>query len=204
MSYEVPGLQPDRRLWFAPGTNLLVSGASSEAESVLLDVVAEAPSDETTVVITLNRPAGWVVSRFHERGRDPSGSLGIVDATGQNSPVDSGVLLERAGSPADLTGISLEFAKVVKRFEQEDAGDQIRIGLASISTLLMYSEVQTVFRFLHVFTSRIQSAGLFGVFALDPGMHDDQVVNTVRAIFEAEARVDDGSVELIGDGFLDG
>jgi len=201
VSYEVPGLQADRRLWFAPGTNLLVSGASSESESVLLDVVAEAPSDEPSVGITMNRPADWVVSAFHDRGRDPEGTLGIVDATGQGSSVDSGVLVERTGSPADLTGISLEFAKLVKQFEGVGSGDRVRVGLASISTLLMYSEVQTVFRFLHVFTSRIQSAGLFGVFALDPGMHDDRVVNTVRAVFEAEARIEDGSVELVGDGF---
>jgi hypothetical protein len=65
----------------------------------------------------------------------------------------------------------------------------------------MYSEVQTVFRFLHVFTSRIQSAGLFGVFALDPGMHDAQTVNTIRAIFDAEARIDDGTITLSGSGF---
>ena len=126
---------------------------------------------------------------------------GIVVATGQDSPADEEVPVEQIGSPGDLTGISLEFAKLARRFEQAGADGRIRVGLASVSTLLMYGEIQTVFRFLHVFTSRIQSTGLFGAFALDPGMHDDQTVNTVRAVFDAEARVDDGTVTLDGTGF---
>jgi len=194
--YNAPGL----RASFAPGANLLVSGASGEAESTLLDVIAGGPPGETRVLITTNRSADWLLSGLRERGTDPTTGLGIVDATGGNSDV-GGVPVERIGSPGDLTGISLEFAKLVQRFEQSGAGDRIRIGVASVSTLLMYSDVQTVFRFLHVFTSRIQSAGLFGVFALDPGMHDEQTVNTVRAIFDAEARVEDGTVTLNGNGF---
>jgi hypothetical protein len=127
--------------------------------------------------------------------------VGIVDATGQDSSTEEDVPIEHIGSPGDLTGISLEFAKLARRFEGTGTGNRIRVGLASVSTLLMYSEVQTVFRFLHVFTSRIQSAGLFGVFALDPGMHDAQTVNTIRAIFDAEARIDDGTITLSGSGF---
>jgi len=194
--YSVPQLGVS----FAPGTNLLVSGASGEAESMLLDVLADGPPGETRVLITTNPSADWLLSELRDRGTDPTTGLGIVDATGGNSDV-GGVPVERIGSPGDLTGISLEFAKLVQRFEQSGAGDRIRIGVASVSTLLMYSDVQTVFRFLHVFTSRIQSAGLFGVFTLDPGMHDEQTVNTVRAIFDAEVRVEDGTVTLNGNGF---
>jgi hypothetical protein len=202
VSYSVPGLRSGSRVSFAPGANLLVRGASGEAESTLLDALADGPPGETTVLITTTRSADWLLSGLRERGTDPTRGLGIVDATGGDS--DAGeVPVERIGSPGDLTGISLEFAKLVQRFEQSGADDRVRVGLASVSTLLMYSDVQTVFRFLHVFTSRIQSAGLFGVFALDPGMHDDQTVNTVRAIFDAEARVGDGAVTLNGNGFVE-
>ena len=66
----------------------------------------------------------------------------------------------------------------------------------------MYGELQTVFRFLHVFTSRIRSAGLFGLFALDPGMHEEKATNTIRAIFDAEASVSEDGVDLRGSGYL--
>lgn len=204
MSYRVPGLRADRHVTFEAGSNLLVSGPSAVSESALVDVLSEGSAGEATVVITTNRPADWVTSRFRERGSELTSSLGIVDATGQDSSTDDGVSVEHIGSPGDLTGISLEFAKLARQFEQNGAGNRIRVGLASISTLLMYSEIQTVFRFLHVFTSRIQSAGLFGVFAIDPGMHDDRTVNTVRAIFDAEARVDGETAALSGNGFSEG
>jgi hypothetical protein len=199
--YSVPGLLTDCRVTFEAGSNLLISGPSAASESKLVDVLADCPPSEATVVITTNRPAGWVTSRFRERGSEPTTGMGIVDATGQDSSTDEDVPIEHIGSPGDLTGISLEFAKLARRFEGAGAGNRIRVGLASVSTLLMYSELQTVFRFLHVFTSRIQSAGLFGVFALDPGMHDDQTVNTIRAIFDAEARIEDGAITLNGSGF---
>jgi hypothetical protein len=66
----------------------------------------------------------------------------------------------------------------------------------------MYVDLQTVFRFLHVFTSRVSSGGWFGVFTLDPEMHDAQAVSTVRAAFDAEARLTDDGVALQGDGVL--
>lgn len=201
MSYLVPGLRADRHVTFEPGSSLLITGASAASESALLDVLSDSSPGEATVVITTNRPVDWITSEFLERGSKPAADLGIVDATGQDRPTDGDVPVERIGSPGDLTGISLEFAKLARQFEQKGAGDRIRVGLASISTLLMYSEIQTVFRFLHVFTSRIQSAGLFGVFVLDPGMHDEQTVNTVRAIFGAEARVDGEAITLNGIGF---
>lgn len=201
MSYSVSGLRADRNVRFDAGTSLLVTGASAASESTLLDVLAGGPSGETTVVITTNRPASWVISGFRERAPESTAGLGIVDATGQGSPADGEVPVERIGSTGDLTGISLEFAKLARRFEQAGAGGRIRVGLASVSTLLMYAEIQTVFRFLHVFTSRIQSTGLFGVFTIDPEMHDDQTVNTVRAVFDAEARLDGETVTLSGTGF---
>lgn len=203
MSYSVLGLRTNRQVSFDPGTSLLVTGPSSDAEAMLFDILTDGPPGETKIVITTNRPAAQITDAFRERDVDPRNDLGIVDATGQNSPDDDEVYVERLGTPADLTGISLEFAKLVQRFERAGAGNRIRIGLASTSTLLMYSDVQTVFRFLHVFTSRIQTAGLFGVFTLDPGMHDDQTVNTVRAIFDAEARVGGGTVTMSGAGFLE-
>jgi hypothetical protein len=54
----------------------------------------------------------------------------------------------------------------------------------SLSTLLMYSNLQTVFRFLHVFTGRIQSVGALGLFAIDSTAHDEQTMNTLKQLFD--------------------
>jgi hypothetical protein len=204
MTYEVEGLT-DAPVRFDDGSSLLVTADMASGRGAALDVLDDISGSETVVFISTNDGAASVVDWFADRGVDTTVRLGVVDASGSETPVPDGLPVERLGSPGDLTGMSLGFAKLAQRFEQAGSGERIRVGLVSVSTLLMYADVQTVFRFLHVFTSRIRSGGLLGVFTLDPGMHDDQTVNTVRAIFDAEARVGpDGEVELRGTGFTGG
>lgn len=201
MSYGVGGLVEGKTVQFDDGTSVLVTGTADQARERLLDILEDVAGSETAVYITTDQGARSAVSAFEERGVDPSIRLGVVDASGSEEQGVDGIPVEQLGSPGDLTGMSLGFAKIAQRFEQAGSGGRIRVGLTSISTLLMYADVQTVFRFLHVFTSRIRSGGLFGVFVLDPGMHDDQTVNTVRAIFDCELRVTGDGVELVGSGY---
>ena len=43
---------------------------------------------------------------------------------------------------------------------------------------------------------------MLGVFAMDPGMHEEKAYNTIRAVFDAEVRIGDGGVETLrGTGF---
>ena len=203
MTYVVEGLT-DSTVRFDDGSSLLVTGDVGRGQEAALDVLDDISGSETVVLISTNDGAASAVDWFDQRGVDTTVRLGIVDASGSSTPVPDGLPVERLGSPGDLTGMSLGFAKLAQRFEQAGSGDRIRVGLVSVSTLLMYADVQTVFRFLHVFTSRIRSGGLLGVFTLEPGMHDEQTVNTVRAIFDSEARVgEDGRVELVGTGFTE-
>ena len=205
MTYETAALVEDKTVAFDPGASLLLAGSSMSTEELLYDLAGEGTdAGETSVVITTNRGAQDVIRAFESRDAFDPGRIGVIDCTGQEGQEEvQGVPVRRLGSPGDLTGMSLEFAKLVDRFDDAGTGDRVRVGLASISTLLMYTDVRTAFRFLHVFTSRIRSGELLGLFTMDPGMHDQQTVNTVRAVFDAEARIDDdGSVDLRGSGYV--
>lgn len=200
MSYGTPSFGD---VAFSPGSSVLLSGESAGTRRLLYDAVADGLADgESAVVITTNDAPKRVVAALRDRvDLDPE-RLALVDATGEGEDgrVD-GVTVRAVGSSGDLTGLSLAFAKQLKLLEERDTADRVRVGLDSVSTLLMYSEVQTVFRFLHVFTSRLASADLFGLFTLTPGMHDDQETNTVRTLFDSEASVSDGEVALRGSGY---
>ncbi len=206
MSYEVP-----RRLLEAdvaairPGTSLLLTGPSDRSEELVYDLLACGHDNgEHAVFITTDAGAAAVVEALEARtGNFDPGLLGIVDTT---DPVDVGaaVPVERLGSSGDLTGISLGTAKLVRRM---DGGGPVRLGLVSISTLLMYVDLRTAFRFLHVFTSRVAGGEWLGLFTLDPAMHDDQTLGTLRALFDGELALgesaDDGEgVTVRGSGFV--
>jgi hypothetical protein len=61
----------------------------------------------------------------------------------------------------------------------------------------MYSDLQTVFRFLHVFTGRVQSVDGLGLFAIDDSAHDERTMNTLKQLFDGIVRTrEDGPPEI--------
>jgi hypothetical protein len=195
VSYRVD--DPQAISSFDSGVSLLLTGPSTLTDEVVLDVVTP-EADERVIVITMTTGAETVVKELERRGvaRD---QIGIIDCTNADSNVE-GVPVRQLNSPGDLTGISLEFAKLL----DQDSGTQsvrARVGVMSVSTALMYTELRTMFRFLHVFTARIRSGEMFGTFSLDPTMHDEKAHNTIRAVFDCEASVDENGVSIAGTGF---
>jgi len=199
MSYDTPSFDVE----FVEGTSALVSGEAREARTAFYDAVADGiASGDAAIVIATNDSPEHVVSALRERTTVDADRLAIVDATGEGEDgVVDGVTVRAVGSTGDLTGVSLAFAKQLQLLEDRQVADRVRVGLDTVSTLLMYAEVQTVFRFLHVFTSRLGSTDLLGLFTLTPDMHDEKDVNTVRTLFDTETRVDGGEISLRGTGY---
>lgn len=195
MSYRLDGFGGVTS--FDHGVSLLMTGTSTTTNQRLLDVVAP-KADERAVVITTNTGPKTIVEELERRGADRD-QLGIIDCTNAETDVE-GVPVRQLKSPGDLTGISLEFAKLFDR-ESDTEMVRARIGFASVSTALMYTELRTMFRFLHVFTARIRSGEMLGVFSLDPSMHEEKAHNTIRAVFDCEAEVSEDGVEVSGTGF---
>lgn len=83
-------------------------------------------------------------------------------------------------SPGDLTRISISTAKLVRRFSDLDVVE-IRHGPVPFSTLIQYIDRNTVFTFLHIYTSRIEDTGGLGIFTLDSTPHDPKTVNTITS-----------------------
>lgn len=195
MSYRVDGFGEASA--FDDGVSVLLSGPSTLGREQLFDAVA--PDDgERSVVITMDTGAQTVVKELERRGADRS-QLGVIDCTNTDSDIE-GVSIRNLNSPGDLTGISLEFAKLLGQ-DSENESIRARVGLASISTTLMYTELRTMFRFLHVFTARIRSGDMLGVFSMDPSMHEEKAHNTIRAVFDCEAKLGNDGVTLSGTGF---
>lgn len=195
MSYTVENLGTASS--FDDGVSLLMTGDSTATNERLLDAVV--PKDgERSIVITTNTGAETVIKELERRGANRD-QLGIIDCTSASVDIQD-VSIRQLNSPGDLTGISLEFAKLFDG-NTEDGSVRARVGFASVSTALMYTELRTMFRFLHVFTARIRSGKMFGVFSLDPTMHDEKAHNTIRAVFDSEAEINDGQVSVSGTGF---
>jgi KaiC/GvpD/RAD55 family RecA-like ATPase len=200
-------LGPDLDSEVQPGTNILVSGPPmSGKRSLCLDILASGTENgEGSIIVTTKDGADRVLRDFESRTPYEDRPVAIVDCVTRQQGVGEARDDDRikyTSSPVDMTGIGIKLSEFLQAFYQNRGIEKNRVMLHSLSTLLMYADLQTVFRFLHVFTGRIQSVDGLGVFAIDDSAHDDQTMNTLKQLFDGIVTTqEDGppSVRLAGD-----
>lgn len=189
------------------GSYLLAGPAMSGKYDLLVDLLTEGlANDEAGLFVTTNQDAEAVFEDFEGRVGQHADALRFVDCVsdrqGGPSPFDS-EMVEYVSSPADLTGIGIGVSEQLRRTAEADYR-RTRVGFYSLSTLLMYAELETVFRFLHVLTGRIESIEGLGMFAIDPTTHDRSTINTLKQLYdgviELRAESDTLEVRLVGIG----
>lgn len=183
----------------AEGTNLLVTGDSmSVRDEFVGEVVSEGTENgEGTVYVTTDDTAGDLLGRY---GGNDLDRFGVVDCvTESQGDEESDETVRFASSPSDMTGIGVKVSSFLKEFREERGIQDNRVLVDSVSTLLAHSNLETVFRFLHVFTGRIRSVDGFGVFVVDSVAHDEKEYSTLRQLFDGVVEVerrDDEDVRL--------
>ncbi|UTF53271.1 RAD55 family ATPase [Natronosalvus rutilus] len=193
--YDLADVRPEESI--APGTNVLIAGPPLTGKrNLALDVLASgADGGEGTIIVTTKDSAGKVLTEFTTRTMNDDPDVGVVDCVTKQRGIgtaDDDPRIKYASSPVDMTGIGIKLSEYLQDFYEVRGLTENRILLHSISTLLMYSDLQTVFRFLHVFTGRIQSADALGVYVIDSTAHDDQTMNTLKQLFDGVVEIDEG------------
>jgi len=182
-------LGPDLETEVEPGTNLLVTGPPLTGKRALcLDILAAGTEQKNgAIVVTTKDGAERVLSDYKKRTAYQGRPVAVVDCVTRQQGVNDVLDDERikyTSSPVDMTGIGIKLSEFLQAFYQDRGIQKNRIMVHSLSTLLMYSDLQTVFRFLHVFTGRIQSVGGLGLFCIDSTAHDQQTMNTLTQLFD--------------------
>jgi KaiC/GvpD/RAD55 family RecA-like ATPase len=185
-----------------PGTNILLSGPPLTGKrSLALDVLAEGTKrGDGAIIVTTKDGAQRVLSDYGKRVSYEGKPVAVVDCVTRQQGMGEVVEDDRikyTSSPVDMTGIGIKLSEFLQAFYQERRIERNRIMLHSLSTLLMYADLQTVFRFLHVFTGRIQSVDGLGLFAIDASAHDDRTMNTLKQLFDGVVTTrEDGEPEI--------
>jgi len=205
-SYDMSGVLPGGVLDEVPaGTNLVIVGPSMIGKRALaLEFLAKGYRSGDGILCITTDSAETIYGDLErhvdslERER-----IGIVDTTGSDASTLLDATVESIGSPGDLTGISVSMAKLFQHFESRGVSD-VRYGLISVSTLLQYLDNRKVFKFLHVYTQRIESTDGLGIYTLSNDSHDEQAINTIVGQFDAVVELREsaaGDVEFRVRGF---
>lgn len=114
------------------------------------------------------------------RSNDPS--TGNIDwSTPPGSPVVSSV------RPGDLTGLGITVNQYLAAWRNQSWGQGstgLRVCFDSLTTLLQYNDIETVFRFLNVLIAHLREVEAGAHFHLDPGAHDAQTLATLTGVFD--------------------
>lgn len=176
------------------GSNLLVVGGSAASKNRLgRAFVARGVDDGDAIIrVSTRYTTDELLDDYSDLEFDPD-IFGVVDSvshnTGDTTPESATV--KHTSSPSDVTGIGIKVSDLIERFEEDPGVDGVRLYMDSISTLLMYSELQTVFRFLHVLTGRVRSIGGVGLYTMDPDMHDERDYSTLVQLFDSTVEIRD-------------
>jgi len=181
----------------SPGDSVLLLSSPMEltdADYCLTAENATPPVDSNVLSVTLNESAEAVAERWIRcAGRIPD-QLAVItigdsnrtttaaDEEGPSGPSGYDMSTAVVSSPGDLTGLGIKLSQCLSAWDGQGAETTIRFD--SLTTLLQFAELKRAFRFVHVLTGRITSAGAVGYFHFDPSAHDEQTLATLRGLFD--------------------
>ncbi|MEA1944772.1 MAG: recombinase RecA [Euryarchaeota archaeon] len=179
------------------GTNIVMIGPPMSGKDDIINIIAYHGliNNNAAVIVSTREPGNNVLEWFgHHDTNIPMDHIGIVDCVtrtlGFGAPDTENIKM--ASSPVDLTGIGVKISQFFEHFWMDLQLRETRLCINSLSTILMYSNLPTVFRFLHVFTGRIKAANALGVYVIEEGMHDDKTIVTLKQLFDGMIEIREG------------
>lgn len=199
MSYKL-GI-PKIRAEVPSGTSMLLLGDLFSGKDIFSkQFVSEGlKNGEACILISTNETVGKVLD---DLGDVELENLCIINCipnrfrTSNHTPTPKQV--RYADSPADLTMIMTFTMEFLDLFSVNKEIKNIRVILDSVSTLLMYSNLKTVFKFLHVFTNTLIANNCICLLTMEEGAHDEIEIKAIQQLNQAVIRMSDGKIQMKG------
>lgn len=130
---------------------------------------------------------GWAMARAEQNK-----ILKWVDgySINANKDVKSSDTIKRISGSIALSDLTIGMSQIQREFHQ--VSDHYRFIFDSLSTLFIYNDATTIYRFLRVIVSKLRASGGVGFFTLGEKMHDQQIEMTLKHMM-------DGTIELTDD-----
>src|SRR5659263_427665 len=146
------------------GSNLMLIGPPMSQKEIILHNImyhSSVINENAVITVTTHESATQILEWFKENKMVlPLSRIGIIDcitkSIGRTAFETENIKF--ASNPMDLTGIGVQLSQFIEDIILKKKIPKIQLHINSLSAILMYSNIQTVFRFMHVFTGRIKAA----------------------------------------------
>lgn len=183
------------------GSNIMMLGPPMSGKEDIINTIVYngIKKNDSAIVVSTHESGERVFDWFERNNLDISdANIGVVDCVTKTFGMGAADTknIKRVSSPVDLTGIGVKISQFFEEFLVRKNIPNTRFCINSLSTILMYSNIKTVFRFIHVFTGRIKAANALGIYVIEDEIHDPQTIATLKQLF-------DGMIEIKvnGDGY---
>ncbi len=190
------------------GSNIMLIGPPMSRKEVILNHImyyGEAKNENAVITVNTFETGTGILEWFRENELIlPLSRIGIVDCITRmiGFEADDDDNIKIANHPVDLTGIGIRISQFLEEYSMGKNVQKIQLCVNSLSTLLLYSNIKTVYKFLHVFTRRIKAAEGLGIYVLESGIHDMQAIATLNHLFdgviEVKSENDKNFIRVIG------
>ncbi|WP_410765943.1 hypothetical protein [Haloferax sp. DFSO60] len=167
---------------------LILGSGRSSGLTELVDVGS--PSRTPLLVISFSPQVSSDIDYWQDflGFRPPDLTVITTDsATGTPNTEDT---VSHVSAPSDMTGIGMQATEQLASWDDE-SGLRPLVVVDSLTILLQYVSVKSLYRFLHALTVRLDASGARGLFFLDPQTQDDKTVYTFASLFDAIAERDE-------------
>jgi KaiC/GvpD/RAD55 family RecA-like ATPase len=191
------------------GSNILLIGPSMTGKEAITNHIIHdntVKNDNAVMVVTANEPGISILERFERlEPKLLTSRVGVVDCISTKYGGYFAVENENikfVNSPEDLTTIGIKISQFFEDFFIMKKIPNIQLHIVSLSTFLMYSNIQTVFKFLHILTGRIKMADAIGIYVIDSEMHDLQTITAIKLLcdcmIEVKSENDKNFIRTVG------
>jgi KaiC/GvpD/RAD55 family RecA-like ATPase len=191
--------------FFKPA-NFLITGAplSPKKEVGLILLNGGLERNEAAIYISTSNTAEevrshWAEYGFQQRWED-EGRVKFVDCYSKmlNATVPDTQSIRRVPSILDYTKLSVAVNEFCSNYYVQNIN--VRIMLDSLSSFLIYSSLQTVMRFLHIFLGQLRKQNVLGFLLLEEGAHDPVTFNQLKTFSNGAIRINEenGMLQIEG------
>lgn len=177
------------------GANIMLIGPPMSGKKIISNYImyyGAARNENAVIEVNTYEPGYLILERLKENKLNLTLSkVGIVDCLTRMIGIETyeDESIKIASSSVDLTDIGVKISQHFENFFTKKNIRKIQLNINSLSTLLMYSNIKTVFRFLQVFTGRIKAAGGLGIYVIESGVHDMQVITALSQLFDGKIEI---------------
>lgn len=177
------------------GTNILIAGPALTGKRQIAFEIVGGSASRTASLVTTKASAARVRSWFENAvGSLDDWELRVIDCVSRSTGFgtareEPGV--ELVSSPGDLTGIGIDLFGTYADWHERGVRDP-RVGVVSLSTLLMYADLKQVYRFLYVVTGRLRTVNGVGAFTIDTNAGSRDAIDSLKGLFDAIVEIREG------------